>query len=123
MSKRKNAGRGEKTLGEFEILTLAALLRLGAEAYGVTIRRELEARCNRSVSVGALYATLARLEEKGLVAPRMGDATPERGGRAKKYFDITAEGRRRLQASLTAFRNMTEGLHPWPEAKARLILG
>ena len=73
----------QKNLGEFEILVLAALIRLGADAYGVTIRREIEERANRSVSIGALYSTLARMEEKGYIGSRVGEATPERGGRAK----------------------------------------
>ena len=75
-------------LGEFEILTLAALVRLGPDAYGVTVRREIESRTKRSVSIGALYATLARLEEKGMIVSRLGEATPERGGRRKLYWEV-----------------------------------
>ena len=119
LNKSQKAERGEKSLGEFEILVLAAVMRLGADAYGVSIRRQLEERCRRAVSVGALYATLSRLEEKGLVHSHLGEATPERGGRAKKYFEISTSGRQRLQTSLSALRNMTEGLHPWPESTAR----
>jgi DNA-binding PadR family transcriptional regulator len=103
-----------KNLGEFEILVLTALVRLGPDAYGVSVRDEIEKRTGRSVSVGALYATLGRLEEKGLVSSRLGAATPERGGRAKKHYQVEAEGRRRLESSLAAFGRMAEGVLPWP---------
>ena len=69
-------------LGEFELLVLSALLRLGDDAYGVAIRAEIEERAGRNASIGAVYATLERLEKKGLIRSRMGEATPERGGRA-----------------------------------------
>lgn len=100
-------------LGEFEILVLAALLRLGDQAYGVAIRRELEEQAQRQVSIGAVYATLERLEGKALVCARMGEASPERGGRAKRYFHIEAEGERRLKASLETMRRMTDGIVDW----------
>ncbi len=100
-------------LGEFEILILAALLHLRDEAYGVAIRQEIEARAGRASSIGAVYATLDRLEGKALVQPRMGDSSPERGGRAKRYFDITPEGERRLNASLDSLKRMTDGLVAW----------
>lgn len=100
-------------LGEFEILVLATLLRLGDQAYGVAIRRELEEQAQRQVSIGAVYATLERLEGKALVRARMGEASPERGGRAKRYFNIEAEGERRLRASLETLRRMTDGIVDW----------
>lgn len=100
-------------LGEFEILVLAALLHLKGEAYGVAIRQELEDRAGRETSIGAVYATLERLERKALVRTRMGEARPERGGRARRYFDIEPEGERRLQASLEVLRRMTDGLVAW----------
>lgn len=109
-----------KNLGEFEMLVLAALVRLGADAYGVAIRREIEARAGRSVAVGALYATLARLEEKGYVASRLGAATPERGGRAKRYYVIRAEGRKRLEKSIAALGGMFRGITPWPKTLSRI---
>ena len=99
-----------KNLGEFEILVLAAVTRLGAEAYGVAIREEIAARAERDVAMGAVYATLDRLEAKGLLASRMGEATAKRGGRAKKYFDVTAEGARRLEDSVTAMGRMLDGV-------------
>jgi len=73
-------------LGEFEIYVMLALDRLGLEAYGVTIRQELTARTGREVAIGAVYATLARLETKGLVAHRLSQPQPVPGGRARKYF-------------------------------------
>ena len=97
-------------LGEFEILILAALLRLGDDAYGVSVRREVQARTGRSVSIGAVYTTLARLEQKGLVSSRVGAPTSERGGRAKKYFRAKAAGRVALENALTTIGRMTEGL-------------
>ena len=98
-------GKGQN-LGEFEILTLAALVRLGPEAYGVTVREEIESRAGRPVSVGALYATLDRLEEKGMVASRLGEATAERGGRAKRYFKLRPAGLRALRDSRAMFLDL-----------------
>lgn len=106
-----------KNLGEFEILVLAALIRLGADAYGVTIRSEIEERTGRSVTVGALYSTLTRLEAKSYVTSRVGGATAERGGRAKRFFDITATGQLQLERSLSRLHNMLEGVLPWRDIK------
>lgn len=106
----------DKNLGEFEILVLAALVRLGTDAYGVSIRQEIETRTGRPVSVGALYATLSRMEEKGYVASRMGEATPERGGRAKRHYVIKAEGQAQLEKSIFALGKMLKGIKPWPES-------
>jgi PadR family transcriptional regulator, regulatory protein PadR len=97
-------------LGEFEQLVLLALLRLGDGAYGMAVRREIEERAERGVSIGAVYATLDRLEEKGLVRSRLGEASDARGGRAKKCFTITAAGARALEKSQQALRQMLEGL-------------
>jgi PadR family transcriptional regulator PadR len=97
-------------LGEFEQLVLIALLRLGDEAYGMAVRREIEARANRDVSIGAVYATLDRLEDKGLVRSRLGDASDDRGGRVKKCFMITGAGARALEKSQHALRQMLDGL-------------
>jgi DNA-binding PadR family transcriptional regulator len=83
-------------LGEFELMLLLAVIHLGEEAYGVPISRELEAYRGRDVAVGSVYAALERLEAKGLVASRLGDPTPERGGKAKRYFQITKEGLRKV---------------------------
>jgi len=79
-------------MGLLEQFVLLALQRLGEDAYGVTVRRELETRMRKSVSIGAVYASLERLEQKGLVTSRMGEATPERGGRAKRHFGLSGAG-------------------------------
>ena len=97
-------------LGEFEQLVLLALLRVGEGAYGMTVRREIEERASRNVSIGAVYATLDRLEEKGLVKSHPGEPTDARGGRAKKCFRMTGAGARALERSQTAVRQMLDGL-------------
>ena len=79
-------------LGEFEYLTLTAATRLGDDAYGVGIRREIEEATGRRCSIGALYTTLDRLEAKGFIKTRMGDPTPQRGGRSKRMVRVTAKG-------------------------------
>ena len=104
-------------LGEFEQLVLLALMRLEPEAYGVAIRDEIEERTGRNVALGAVYTTLLRLEDKGFVATRLGDPTPQRGGRRKKYYRPLAAGRRELAASLDSLRNMTRGLTPGIELR------
>lgn len=83
-------------LGEFELMLLLAIIHLGEETYGVPISRELEKYRGREVSVGSVYAALERLEAKGLVASTLGNSTPERGGKAKRYFRITREGLRQV---------------------------
>jgi DNA-binding PadR family transcriptional regulator len=87
---------GNDQLGRFEELVLLALVRLRENAYGVTIRREIAERTGRDVSFGAVYTTLERLQTKGYVSSRIGEPTPERGGRAKRYFRIEAPGIRAL---------------------------
>ena len=98
------------SLGDFEQLVLLAVLRLGQEAYGVSVIREIEERTGREVAVGAMYTTLYRLERKGLVSSRTGESTSERGGRAKRYFRIKAKGRQAMEDSLVALASMTRGL-------------
>lgn len=83
-------------LGEFELMILLAVIQLGEEAYGVPISRELESHRGRTVSVGSVYAALERLEAKGLIESSLGDPTPERGGKAKRYFRVTREGLRQV---------------------------
>jgi PadR family transcriptional regulator len=102
-------GKGD-FLGEFEQLVLLALLRVGEGAYGMTVRREIEERAARDVSIGAVYATLDRLEEKGLVKSCLAEPTQVRGGRAKKCFTITGAGAKALERSQQAVRHMLEGL-------------
>jgi PadR family transcriptional regulator PadR len=101
--------RGE-LLGSLEHLVLLALVRLEANAYGMTVRREIEARTGRNLSIGAIYTTLERLEAKGYVSSVVGPPTPERGGRAKRLFRIEAAGEQALRASQEAIRSMTVGL-------------
>jgi PadR family transcriptional regulator, regulatory protein PadR len=84
-------------LGELELMLLLAVHHLGDDAYGVPIARELERLRGREVSVGSVYASLERLEAKGLVVSSLGDPTPERGGKAKRYFRITKEGLHQAQ--------------------------
>ena len=96
--------------GHFEQIVLLALLRLGPSAYGVTIHREIGERTGNDASIGAVYTTLSRLEEKGYVKSRMGEPTEERGGRAKKYFAITGAGQLALHRAEDELRAMREGL-------------
>ncbi len=104
-------GKGEY-LGEFEHIVLLAVLRLGGDAYGVTIWEEIEKRSRRAVMIGAVYSTLDRLEAKHYIVSRRGDPTPERGGRAKRFFKITARGAKALQQSRTILDRMWAGLDP-----------
>ena len=99
-------------IGEFELYVVLALVHLGDDAYGVTIRREIEARTGRTVAIGAVYATLSRLEEKGLVRFRVSDPQPVQGGRARKYFSLTGAGTRALRHSTAMLARMMAGLSP-----------
>ena len=99
-----------KNLGEFEIVVLMALMRLGDQAYGISIKAEIEDKTGRSVSIGAIYATLDRLHKKSLIGTRMGEATAARGGRAKKYFHIEAQGEQRVREAYKMLGNMAEGV-------------
>lgn len=101
--------RGE-FLGDFEQLILLAILRLDGDAYGLRVQSELTKRAGRTASIGAIYTTLERLEEKGLVRSTVGESTPERGGRAKRIFTVTGAGRASLSQSIGATRSMTAGL-------------
>jgi DNA-binding PadR family transcriptional regulator len=101
--------RGE-FLGSLEHIVLLALVRLGSNAYGMTVRREIEQRTGRNISIGAVYTTLERLEAKGYVSSSMGEPTAERGGRAKRLFQIEGDGRAALETSQEAIRKMTRGL-------------
>ena len=101
-------------LGNFDLMLLLALLRLGEDAYGVTISQELEQHTDREVVIASVYARLERLQERGLVTSRLGDATPERGGRAKRFFRITSAGIREVRDARRSLMNMWKGL---PELK------
>ncbi len=97
-------------LGEFEQLVLLAVARLGPESYGMTIRREIQRCSGRSVSLAPVYATLSRLEAKGLVRSRTGEPTPVRGGRAPRHFELQPAGVRALQESRGMLDRMWDGL-------------
>lgn len=97
-------------LGNFELIVLVALIRLGEKAYGVPIAREIASTGGREVSLGGIYATLERLETNGLVSSEVGDPTPERGGRAKKYFRITPKGLREVRQTQKALKKLWQGL-------------
>jgi DNA-binding PadR family transcriptional regulator len=102
--------RQGELLGSLEHIILLALVRLDGNVHGMIVRREIEERTGRNLSIGAVYATLERLEEKGYVSSFTGDPTPERGGRAKRLFRVEAAGKRALQISNQTIRSMTAGL-------------
>jgi DNA-binding PadR family transcriptional regulator len=101
-----------ETLGAFEQLILFAVLRLGDNAYGVTIRETLEEKTGRAVSFGAIYTALARLEERGLVASWVGEATPGRPGRPPRYYRVEPTGARALLAAYSALQSVSGGVVP-----------
>jgi PadR family transcriptional regulator, regulatory protein PadR len=103
-------------LGEFEELVLLTIVILDADAYGVSIQQDIERRSDRSISIGALHSTLTRLEEKGFITSYMGEPSQERGGRRKRYFEITRDGKLAL--------NHVKGLRDelWRLSKAKLSL-
>src|SRR5580698_10943356 len=104
-------------LGELELMLLLAVIHLGDDAYGVPISRELERYRGRGVAVGSIYAALERLEMKGLVASSLGDSTPERGGKAKRFFRITDEGLRQVHETR---RVLTKLWHSLPNLELEL---
>lgn len=97
-------------LGEFELMVLLALIRLGENAYGVPICHEIEKRSGREAALGSVYVALERLEEKGLVTSRLGESTAVRGGRAKRYFRVTAQGLHDVRQTQRALMNLWRGL-------------
>ena len=97
-------------LGEFEYAVLLATLHLDQEAYAVPIRELIESRTGRPVARGALYTALDRLEAKGCLRSRMGDSTDERGGKARRYFTVSAAGLKALKATHGALASMARGL-------------
>jgi PadR family transcriptional regulator, regulatory protein PadR len=98
--------------GEFELLTLLAIAQLGDEAYGVTVLETLEAKTSRTVTLGAVYKTLARLESKGLVGTTIAPPTGERGGRRKKLYRLTVPGGAAVRTSLSDLRRLARGFAP-----------
>ena len=97
-------------LGEFEQIVMLALLRLGADAYGAAVCAEIEKRSGRGVSMSAVHTTLERLEQKGLVKSRLGEPTPQRGGKRKRYYEMAPLGLRALQASYRSLKSMADGI-------------
>ena len=97
-------------LGAFEEIVLLAVIHLGKDAYGMTIRREIESRAGRSVSIGAVYSTLERLEAKGYVSSSYADPSVERRGRARRYFQIESLGSEGLVRSREVLAGMWRGL-------------
>ena len=102
-----------EALGEFEQLVLLAIVHLGDDnVYGVPIAEEIERRTGRSVSPAAVYVTLRRLEQKGLLSSTLSDPTPERGGKARRCVKLSTAGAERLRASRQALDSMWHGLDP-----------
>jgi len=97
-------------LGDFEKVVLLAILQLGGESYGAPILEEIEARTGQSASGGSLYVALRRLEKRGLLSSSFGDPTPERGGRAKRFFRVEPEAVQLLRRTRAVWERMTEGL-------------
>src|SRR5256885_16833996 len=103
-------------LTDFELMILLAILRVGEEAYGVQIAREIEATAGRHILLGAAYTALDRLEGSGLIASRIGSPTPERGGRAKRFFRATPRGGRPVRGTQKALVALWRGV---PQLKER----
>jgi len=103
-------------LGEFEELVLLTVASLGEEAYGVSIKEDIESRTDRSLSIGALHSTITRLEEKGFIKSWLGDPTRERGGRRKRFFELTHEGK----LALHSMKDLRDEL--WKISKSKLAL-
>ena len=110
-------GKGE-FLGEFEIYVMLALVHLRDNAYGVTIRQEIERRTGREAAIGGVYATLARLEDKGLVRHQLSRPLPVPGGRARKYYTLTPAGERALAHSASMITRMMQGWRPRTEPRS-----
>lgn len=105
-------------LGTFELAVMLALMRLGDSAYGIPISREIEERGGRGVTLGSIYATLERLKTKGLVYSEIGEPTPERGGRAKKYFRVTETGLREVRETQRVLKRLWQGLRELEGSRA-----
>jgi len=98
------------SLGDFEQLVMLALIRIGDGAYGMIVRREIEDRTGREISLGAIYATLDRLETKDFVRSTLGRAGAARRGRAKRFFTVEADGLAALRRALAALDSMRDGI-------------
>ena len=109
--------KSRPALGDFEQLVLFGVLRLGDEAYGAAIRQEIHARSGRDVSINAVYTTLDRLESKGFLKSRVGDPTPQRGGRRRKFYALRPAGTAALRHAYHVFTAMADGLQSRLELK------
>ena len=107
-----------RSLGEFEQMILLSLVRLGDDAYGVTIKEEIEQQTGREIFVGAVYTALSRLQKQGHVSSRLGEPTAKRGGRRKKFYALEAAGEAALSRTLEAYRDMSRGIEGRLEAIA-----
>jgi PadR family transcriptional regulator PadR len=105
-------------LGEFELMVLLVVARLGDAAYGVPISKELHFATGREASLGSVYAALERLSRKGYVTSTLSDPTPQRGGRAKRFFQITVQGESAVEASRAAFTRLWQRIPRLKEARA-----
>lgn len=97
-------------LGELEQIVMLAVMRVGPDAYGVPVHDEIQQRAGRDLTLGTIYKTLNRLEEKGLVLSHVGEPTAERGGRRTRCYVVTAAGKRSLAATFKTLRRMATGL-------------
>jgi len=105
-------------ISNFELMVLLALIRLGDEAYGVPISLEIEKHSGHDVALGSVYAALERLQGRGFVSSSVGEPTPERGGRAKKYFRITGKGMKVVQETQRTLMRLWKGLPKLEGGKA-----
>ncbi len=103
-------------IAEFELRILLAVMQCGGEAYAVRVHQELEERTRRRVAIGAVYITLDRIVRKGWLASKLGNPTPERGGRAKRFYTVTAKGKAALRSEIGAMHRLWQGLDVVPEA-------
>ena len=101
---------GAKHIGELEQMVLLAISRLGSDAYGMSVLRELQTRADRVVSRGALYLVLERMVQKGYLTACLGEPTPGRGGRAKRFFELTEAGKEALRVSGRSLRALWDGM-------------
>ena len=106
----KNESSSSNSLGEFEHVVLLVLIRLGDDAYGMSVRATIHELIKRDISIGAIYTTLERLQNKGYVKSRMGESTAKRGGRAKKYFSVTGKGREALKDTRANLKVLWQGI-------------
>ena len=103
-------------IAEFELRVLLAVMQSGVDAYAVRVHQELEERTKRAVAIGAVYITLDRLVRKGWLASKLGEPSPERGGKAKRFYNVTTRGKAALRIEIRAMHRLWQGLDVVPEA-------